>query len=300
MLFPLTSNAWNADTGPDSAVYIDQLERPVSLLRFSASGGHAVELGHYPLHDDDAQFAVLGDGRAVWKEQVAGRDRLVIVAERKEPVPLSGTDEETTFPVVRVGAREMAFAIGQERRTIGIASIATGRIERRVAFGGGGLSHMIATPNGKTLYCTAAGAIWMQPAAGGSATRMRAGSAVAMDPDGKFMAVIDLREGRTRLLRVPLDGGAEREIPMSGNARPAPGIESGAISKDGKLLLGLQELDSWFISPAVIDLATGRATRIPIDALGDAFSMAWTEDGQVMASVVGLRAALWKFRPEGR
>jgi predicted Ser/Thr protein kinase len=300
MLFPLTSSAWNTDAGPDGALYIDQLERPVSLLRFSASGGHAVELGHYPLHDDDAQFAVLGDGRAVWKEQVAGRDRLVIVAEGKEPVPLSGTDEETTFPVVRLGAREMAFAIGQERRTIGIASIATGRIERRIDFGGGALSHIIATPDGKTLYCTAAGAIWVQPAAGGSATRVRTGSAVAMDPDGKFMAVIDLPEGRTRLLRVPLDGGAEREIPIGGNARPAPGIESGAIGKDGKLLLGLQDLDSWFISPAVIDLATGRVTRIPIDALGDMWSMAWTEDGQVMASAVGVRAALWKFRPEGK
>ena len=65
-------------------------------------------------------------------------------------------------------------------------------------------------------------------------------------------------------------------------------------------MLGLLELNSWFISPEVIDLATGRATRIPIDAQGDAWSMSWTEDGQVMASVVGLRAALWEFRPEAR
>jgi len=86
---------------------------------------------------------------------------------------------------------------------------------------------------------------------------------------------------------------------MSGNARPAPGIESGAISKDGKLLLGLQELDSWFISPAVIDLATGRATRIPIDALGDAFSMAWTEDGQVMASWWGSERRFGSFGRRG-
>ena len=239
-----------------------------------------MKLGQYPMHDDDAQFAVLGEGRAVWKEQVGGRDRLVIVAEGQQPVPLSGADEETTFPVVRVGAREIAFAIGQERRTIGIASIAAGRIERRIAFGGGGLSHMVATPDGKTLYCTAAGAIWMQPAAGGSATWPRAGSAVAMDPDGKFMVVTDVREGRVRLWRVPLDGGAEREIPVSGSARPIPSIGSGAISKDGKLLLGLLELNSWFISPEVIDLATGRATRIPIDAQGDAWSMAWRKMGR--------------------
>src|ERR1039458_2435633 len=35
--------------------------------------------------------------------------------------------------------------------------------------------------------------------------------------------------------------------------------------------------------------------RFPIDALGDTLNMAWTDDGQVMASVVRLRAALWKF-----
>jgi hypothetical protein len=129
---------------------------------------------------------------------------------------------------------------------------------------------------------------------------MRSGNAVAMDPGGKFLVVTDVHEGRMRLLRVALDGGAQREIPIGGNARPAPSIESGGISEDGRLLLGLQEPDSWHISPAVIDLATGHVTRIPIDALGDTFNMAWTDDGQVMASVERLRAALWKFRAVGK
>jgi len=70
---------------------------------------------------------------------------------------------------------------------------------------------MIATPNGKTLYCTAAGAIWMQPAAGGSANADAGGQRVAMDPDGKFMAVIDLREAGLDFYAA-VDGGAEREI----------------------------------------------------------------------------------------
>jgi hypothetical protein len=63
--------AWDADVGPDGAVYIDQMDRPVSLLRFSASGGHAAEVARYPLQDYDCQFAILGDGRVVWKEQVS-------------------------------------------------------------------------------------------------------------------------------------------------------------------------------------------------------------------------------------
>src|ERR1017187_2587882 len=40
--------------------------------------------------------------------------------------------------------------------------------------------------------------------------------------------------------------------------------------------------------------------RFPIDALGDTLNMAWVDDGQVMASVVRLRAALWKFRAVGK
>jgi hypothetical protein len=63
-LFPLVGSAWDADTGTDGSVYIDQVERPVSLMSLSA-GEHATELAHYPLYNDDAQSAVLVDGRAV-------------------------------------------------------------------------------------------------------------------------------------------------------------------------------------------------------------------------------------------
>jgi Tol biopolymer transport system component len=120
-----------------------------------------------------------------------------------------------------------------------------------------------------------------------------------MDPAGKYLVVIDVQEGRTRLMKVPLGGGAEQEISISGEARPYLS-STGGISKDGKLLIGLQAPDSWVLDPAVIDLATGRATRIAIDALGDNFSMDWTPDGQVMAAVTGLQSSLWKFQKEAR
>jgi hypothetical protein len=43
-----------------------------------------------------------------------------------------------------------------------------------------------------------------------------------MDPAGQYMAVIDVFQGRTRLLKVPLEGGQEREIPIAGNAALPP------------------------------------------------------------------------------
>jgi Tol biopolymer transport system component len=299
VLFPLTSMAWAIDTAQDGSLYSDQVSRPTSLVRFSIQGGHAVELGRVSVSDGNMQFAVLPDGRAIWEQRVAGRSRLAIVEEAKAPVPFSGTADETALPAAVIGPKEIAFTIGKDRRTIGIASIATGRITRRIAFDQGSLLSMLASPDGQTLYCNASRAIWVQPVSGGTPGRLHAGSAVAMDPAGKYLVVIDVQEGRTRLMKVPLGGGAEQEIPISGEARPYLG-STGGISKDGKLLIGLQAPDSWFLDPAVIDLATGRATRIAIDALGDNFSMDWTPDGQVMAAVTGLQSSLWKFQKEAR
>jgi hypothetical protein len=272
------------------------VERPVSLLRFSLKGGHAVELARYrEVGDYSTQFKALPDERVVWKQQIAGRNRLVIVADGKEPLPISSSTDQTNFPVALVGTEELAFALGPESRSIGIASISTGMITRRIAFDKGTLTMMVATPDGQTLYCTAGGSIWMQPSAGGPATRLRAGNVVAMDPAGKYMAVIDTFEGHSRLLKVALSDGAEQEIQISGNARPAA-MESGAINKDGMLLLGLAPPDSWFIEPAVIDFKSGHATMIPIDVQGDTFRMEWAADGQVLAAVAGVRASLWKFQ----
>jgi hypothetical protein len=157
---------------------------------------------------------------------------------------------------------------------------------------------MIASPDGRTLYCNAGGLIWAQPVQGGAARLVRAGSAVAIDPKDQYLAVIEEQQGHTRLLKVPLDGSSEQEVPISGDARPYI-LETGSISKDGKLLMGLQPPDSWFLEPAVIDLATGRATRIPIDVRGDSFNMAWTPDGQILAAVTGLESSLWKFQMAG-
>jgi hypothetical protein len=223
----------------------------------------------------------------------------MIVEKGKPSVPLSGTAEETSAPVAVVGPTEIAFAMGRDHQTIGIASLATGKITRRIAFEKGAVDDIFATPDGRTLYCNSGGSIWMQPVSGGAPTLLREGDAVGMDPGGKYIAVIDVQQSHTHLWKVPLDQGPAQEIPISGDARPYVN-STGGISKDGKLLLGLQAPDSWFLDPAVIDLATGQATRIPIDAPGDSFGMAWAPDGEVLAAVTDLQASLWKFQRKTR
>jgi hypothetical protein len=157
-----------------------------------------VELARYQV-TDFAHFIALPDGRAVRKQQIAGRNRLVVVADGKEPIALSGAADDTDFPVALAGPRDIAFVLGKDRRTIAIGSIATGVIARRIPFEKSSIEMMISTPDGQTLYCTAGGAIRMHPTAGGAPTRLRAGNAIATDPAGKDMAVIDVFEGRVPL-----------------------------------------------------------------------------------------------------
>ena len=299
VLLPLTNMTYAMDTAQDGSLYMDQVRRGTSLVRFPLRGGHAEELASLPAQDT-TQFAVLPDGRVVWQQRTANRTRLVIVEQGKATVPFSAIAEETALPAADAGPGQVALTLGQDRRTIGVASVATGRIIQRIPFDKGEIRAMIASPDGRTLYCNAGGSIWAQPVREGSPARLvRAGSVVAMDPAGQYLAAIEEQHGRTRLLKVPLGGGLEQEVPIGGDARPYI-LETGSISKDGKLLMGLQAPDSWFLEPAVIDLATGHATRIPIDVRGDSFSMTWTSDGQILAAVTGLESSLWKFQQEGR
>jgi hypothetical protein len=47
----------------------------------------------------------------------------------------------------------------------------------------------------------------------------------------------------------------------------------------------------------LLDMATGRLTRIASDDVSDYHSMAWLPGGRILALHVGLRRTLWKFQP---
>jgi hypothetical protein len=57
-------------------------------------------------------------------------------------------------------------------------------------------------------------------------------------------------------------------------------------------------LDSWFNRPGVLDMNTGRVTRLPSDDASDYHAMSWLPDGRIMALHIGLRSTIWKFQPE--
>ena len=218
----------------------------------------------------------------------------------KDPVPLINTTEETSAPSTVAGPGQIAFVMGPTpQQTIGIAETATGRITHKIETSKGQIVSIAASPDGKTLYFAAGGSIWTVAASGGEPRMIRAGDTLVADPSGRFLIVGIFESTRVKLFRVPLDGGTEQEIQVNGpipiqNANLAPN----SLSSDGRLLVSLTPPDSWFNPPGLLDIATGRLTRLSADDVSDYHSFAWLSDGQVVMMHLGLDATLWRFQPE--
>jgi hypothetical protein len=298
-LFPLPGRIFTLDGGPAGSILADQIERTPELVLLS--NGRSQYLFSSPATGAAIHFTTLPDGRAVWVQAVAGRSRLVATRPGGEPEPLVSTSDPTSTPAAQLGAGELAFLLGPPgRREIGIASLVTGRIMRRIPFDKGEIISMSAPSDGQTLYCVSAHTVWAVPttAAGGPIRRIMDGDGVAADPDGGYLAVVSEKETLSRLYRVPLDGGPPKEIQLQDGVAPTRHLGARGLSRDGRLLNGLALPNSWFYDPYVIDLKTGRVTKIAKEALGDYYAMNWTNDGQVMAVVSPLKAAIWKFTPD--
>jgi hypothetical protein len=75
-------------------------------------------------------------------------------------------------------------------------------------------------------------------------------------------------------------------------------LSSAGIAPGGRMVTPLASLDSWFFVSGLIDLESGKMTKIPLDYLGDVHSAVWTADGKIMVAANEVRSSLWRFRPE--
>jgi hypothetical protein len=62
------------------------------------------------------------------------------------------------------------------------------------------------------------------------------------------------------------------------------------------MLVNVSPADSWFYRVAVLDLAAGHITPIPIIYSGDTLTANWTADGQVLSVGLPLTSHIWRFR----
>jgi hypothetical protein len=149
LLFNLTGYLESVSVGPDGALYLDEAERPMEIVRFSPEGGHVERIATVSKPQGD-YFAALPDGRALWVEYATGTSRLMIGAAGKEPVSILNTSEEVSGPLTAVGSDSVAFMIGQDsHRSIGVAALSNGQMLRRIAFDKGAIEQWPPRPMAK-------------------------------------------------------------------------------------------------------------------------------------------------------
>ena len=101
------------------------------------------------------------------------------------------------------------------------------------------------------------------------------------------------------LFEVPAAGGAEREIPLDPRF-PVYRLTAGSFRGDNQMLVSLSMADLSFNPLGLLDLKSGRVTRLAGDGASDIDSAAWTRGGQIVYSRLGLVSTIWKFTPEGK
>lgn len=300
-LLSLTLPPYFLDVGRDGSLYLDQIDRPLEVLRFSASGGTPELLAGTASPPQEAYSTVqFPDGRVQLPSIVGGRSRLLVARPGGDLVPFVETKEETSAPMCLLGDREVAFLLGPpSEAVIAVASIADGRIIRRLrGVKGSGTRSLAASPDGKTLYYVASGSVWAMAAMDGTPRRLGPGDSVAADPNGRDLIIQLIEKEGVRLVRLPVSGGPEQAISFRGAVRLAPApIGPSATGRDGRIVLSGFAADSWFYNAAILDPKSGKLEKIPLNFTGDMFGAGWQSDGRIFSTGFPLKATLWRIRP---
>lgn len=305
-LFTATSDVWALDAAPDGSILVSPLERPAEIVSYSWQGtgplGQPVKIASFPELSFLDMVVVLTDGRAVVPAQVSGITRLMAVERGKVPAPLINTPEVTAAPMTAMAGNRVAFMIGPDlNETIAVADASNGRISARITPGKGLIQSLTASADGGTLYFTAGGSVWSIASGGGDANKICAGDWVVWNPSISRLVVGRAESSQISLFDVPAGGGPERPIPFD---RTSPlfnlFLAPGSIRSNGQMLVSLNVTDSWFNPLAQLDLKTGRITRLAGDNASDLHSAAWTSDGGIVASRLGLVSTIWRFTLQGK
>ena len=109
------------------------------------------------------------------------------------------------------------------------------------------------------MYYTASGKVLAISASDGKPQELRAGDFLTVDPYRGDLIVLSTDRTGSRLVRVPLAGGAEHAIPVQGDARLAVGnLHPTAVAPDGRILVPATLRSSWFGLSGVLGPQTGR------------------------------------------
>jgi hypothetical protein len=298
-LFTLSSMAGRIDVAPDGAIYLDQLGEDRELLQY-APGSRDVTRMTVPNAVDSDLALPLPGGRVVYAARVAGRSRLMVTGPQADPLPMFDIEDDTSPLFALAGPDRLVIVVGAgATRALAIASIPEARILRRLpGIDASGVQSIAATPDGRTLAYTVAGAAWVADVGGGTPRRLCIADALAMDPDGRSIVITTTTPGGVRLSRVPLGGGPQQPLPLPAGVRIASQLTPNAVAHDGRIVVRVIMTDSWAWPAGILDPRTGTIEQLSDARLGSMNSPGWTRDGGLLTMASALRASIWRYRTE--
>jgi len=293
-LVTLSKQVWYIDAGTDGRIYVDQVERPFDVLRCPVSGGVPERLAETAL---GMSAMPLPDGRAVFSSSVANHAAILVAQAGKSPTPFVETEAETRSPLALLGRDRVVFRLrAGNGYIVAICNAADGRIVRRLEGTRGiDMTSIAGSADGKTIYYTSNSALWAMPAEGGEARQIGLAAMVAAHPNGQELVLMRQVGSAMRLFRLPLNGGAEQEIPWASPLVLNASLSPAAVRADGRIAVTVLQPDSWWDELGVLDPATGKVDKLTVPYSGDAFLTAWTADGKLMASGQQMQGSVWRF-----
>jgi hypothetical protein len=118
VLLTLTQGSWGLDVTTNGTLFVDQVSRPVEIVRFRESDTAPTPIA--VVHSGMPSALELPDRGILITTSFNGRSRLSVVKPDKEIVPFVDTADETREPLAFAGphqvARDLAFAAREDAR----------------------------------------------------------------------------------------------------------------------------------------------------------------------------------------
>jgi serine/threonine protein kinase len=295
VLLTLTQSSWGMDMTPDGTLFIDQVSRPVEIVRFRESDTAPTPIA--VVHSGMPGALELPDRGILITTSFNGRSRLSVVKPDKEIVPFVDTQDETREPLAFAGPHQVAFIVATATgESIGIASIKDGRLLRRLNVqASDGITSLAASNDGTTLFYSSGGAIWSIPATGGNATKLGAGDAVSYDPSRQDL-VVYFFEQTVRLVRMPATGGPTEPLELPDGSRIDSLVGPASIRSDGQIVVSMLTRGSWFLTAAIFDPRSRTLRKTPLRYDADLFSMSWNQKNEIITGAFLWRSNIWRFQ----
>jgi Tol biopolymer transport system component len=298
----LTSPPWYIDAAKDGTLYVDLMDRPHEILSYPTSGGVPEVMAHADTVVMAGRYMEpvrASGGGLLLESRFSGGRRMLIGKPGGDFLPLLDSSEESAAPATSLGGDEVALVVGSGNDAqVVIVSVAEGRVIRWLQGSKGKhIDSLASSPDSKTLYFGAEGAIWSIPVSDGVPLKITNGDCLAVNPNGRELVVMVNQTSSPFLTRVFPAGGEAKKIPVeSGFSLAAVPLGSHGIDKNGKLLVTVSPADSWFYRVAILDPGTGRITPVNVTYSGDTLTANWGEDGRILAVGLPLKGHIWRFR----